>query len=147
MAAKLSKKWKEKAKLYRRFADENKELDWSDEAAAEMYLYESYGIVPTWTGDWHYYDRRINGLYNGYFVGKHWLDVSIAMWKEDLRDKLLFIEELEPEYQRLVLNGQPISEEEIERIGERRGKDFVNQRFKDKRPISLVESGDTVEVS
>lgn len=31
------------SEIYRRFGGENESLDYSDEAAMEMYLYESYG--------------------------------------------------------------------------------------------------------
>ena len=54
-----------------------------------MFLFESQGIrLPP-------RDRR-----NGFQLGKQWMDVNVAMWKEDLRDGTLFRHELyeDPNY-------------------------------------------------
>ena len=32
--------------------------------------------------------------YNGYFVGKRWVDLTVSMWKEDIEKRLLFKSEL-----------------------------------------------------
>lgn len=56
------------AEIYRRF---NQDGDFSDEAAQAMYLYESRGGKPP-SGE------------NGYFAGKHVMDLTVAMWKQDL---------------------------------------------------------------
>lgn len=47
-------------------------LDFSDEALLEMYESESYGTV-TCSPD------------NGFYHGKKWMDVTVAMWIEDLK--------------------------------------------------------------
>jgi len=59
--------------LYRQFAEGWDNLDFSDESLIEMFNSESYGAP-------------VNQKSNGYYVGKHWLNVNVAMWKED-RDK------------------------------------------------------------
>lgn len=41
-----------------------------------------------------YFERRSNGKYNGYAVGKHWMDATIAMWREDIDSGLLNRQEL-----------------------------------------------------
>ena len=68
------------ADMYKLFTmDQESIYDYSEEAALEMYLYESTGkpkII--------YSQKRENGLHNGYAVGKHWMDVTIAMWLEDI---------------------------------------------------------------
>ena len=69
------------AELYRYFAkDWEHVLDFSDEALLEMFNSESYGtpVVPK----------------NGYLVGKQWLNVNVAMWKEDIAGGTLFKWEL-----------------------------------------------------
>ena len=77
--------------IYRYFGGEEGILDYSEEAAYEMYRFETYGEG----------DLRI-GLfakdrYNGYAVGKHWMDVTVKMWLEDI-PHLLLPEELYREF-------------------------------------------------
>lgn len=60
---KPSRKWRRIAEIYKRFATEDG-LDFSDNAAEEMYLFESTGNG----------DLRVGlfvGKSNGYAVGKH----------------------------------------------------------------------------
>lgn len=54
-----------------------------DAAMLELYNHESYGTPMTSIRP-----------YNGYAVGKHWLNVTVAMWREDIRDGNLFRHEL-----------------------------------------------------
>jgi len=56
-------------------------LDYSDNAMLELYNFESYG-----TG--HISSK------NGYAHGKKWLNLHVTMWKEDIRDGVLFKHEL-----------------------------------------------------
>ena len=67
-------------------------MDFSDAAASEMFLFETTGIG----------DLKIclfnAGKLNGYVVGKHWMDVTLALWLEDLQRGVLFIDELYTEY-------------------------------------------------
>lgn len=76
------------AEIYKIFA-ENWRCDFSDDAALEMYAFESRGI-----GNVSVATKRENGLYNGFAAGKHWMDVTIKMWKEDIPKGLLFATEL-----------------------------------------------------
>lgn len=83
------------SQVYRYFSDES--YDFSDQAAWDAFLWETRGIG----------NMKINlfngGKPNGFVVGKHWMDVHVKMWKEDIKRKLLFPEELynDPELQGL----------------------------------------------
>lgn len=79
---KPSKKWLRMATLYRRFAIDFKFADFSDEAAADMFAWESQGVpIP-------------NNIENGFAMGKKWMDVTISAWLEDIKKGLLFAQEL-----------------------------------------------------
>ena len=75
-----SRKWRKMAPLYKHFA--GGDYDFSDEAALAMFLFESRGIGNLSLD-------LMSAQPNGYAVGKHWMDVSVAMWNEDLRMGLL----------------------------------------------------------
>lgn len=82
------------AVLYRHFAkDWEAVLDFSDSAQIELYNAESYGTpcAPN----------------NGFLWGKKWLNVQVAMWKEDQRDGFLPLYELyrDPKYPHWWLDG------------------------------------------
>lgn len=74
--------------IYRYFCGEGEQFDFSEQSAIEQYLYETKGIG----------DLKINLFngkkLNGYSIGKHWMDVTVKMWKEDLKTGLLFKSEL-----------------------------------------------------
>lgn len=71
------------ALIYRRFARDYHSIDLSNDAEMDMYQYETFGIpLP----------KRDKP--NGFELGKKWMDVTIAMWKEDIRDQQLFVFEL-----------------------------------------------------
>lgn len=74
-------KWMRIADLYRRFARDWPLFDYSDVAAAEMFAHESHGGPLS--------ER------NGFALGKKWMDVSVAMWREDIPKGLLSRTELE----------------------------------------------------
>lgn len=76
------------AEIYRLFAAAD--LDFSEEAALEMYRYETCGEGQLALGVFGAEGRRTNG----YAVGKHWMDVTVKMWLQDIRDFLLFEEDL-----------------------------------------------------
>lgn len=59
------------SELYRHFAREMGELDFSDEALVNLYNTESYGGVLT--------------PKNGFAVGKQYLNLQVTMWREDIR--------------------------------------------------------------
>lgn len=68
------------SELYRYFAKHWTGLDFSDEALLEMFNSESYGT---------YVSPK-----NGFLVGKGWLNVTVACWKEDIELGCLFVREL-----------------------------------------------------
>lgn len=70
-------------------------LDYSEEAAVECLLWESNG-------------KPLERSNNGYVIGKGWLDVQLTMWREDLKQGLLFLTELDDEDLKL-LGIDPIS--------------------------------------
>lgn len=75
-----SKKWQQMKQVYLCFKPKDCELDFSEKAELEMYMYESTGgIVPT---------------SNGYYWCKHNLDLTLAMWLEDLKSGMLSKHEL-----------------------------------------------------
>lgn len=78
------------SEIYRLFA--NPDLDFSEEAATEMYLFETRG-----EGNLQFnvfLDRKLNGFASG----KRWMNVCIEMWKEDIRLGRLWLSELEQDY-------------------------------------------------
>ena len=85
------------------FADEN--TDSSNEALYEMYCFETYGEGDLKSGLFSS-DSKPNAFANG----KHWMDVTIQMWREGIEEGLLSKEELyEDKYPKWwldkVLNG------------------------------------------
>lgn len=56
-------------------------MDWSDEAAEAMYVYESHG-------------KGQPPSHNGYRTGKVWLDWQIEQWRDDMESGLLLPDEL-----------------------------------------------------
>ena len=89
-APKIGNKWRRMQEVYRHFSRGWTGLDYSDNAALEMYVLETYGPSEF---------RRMFGKYapgenNGYAVGKKWMDVTVAMWNEDIEKGLLFPFEL-----------------------------------------------------
>lgn len=80
-----TKKWMEAAVLYKRFAEKDSRLDWSDSAAEDMFRYESVGGNPPKSD-------------NGYYHGKLSMDRTIEMWKEGMIEGTIFPFELFDEY-------------------------------------------------
>jgi len=67
--------------VYRLFSKDWEHIsDYSDEAMLELYNSETYG-------------SSVREL-NGYYIGKRWLSVTVAMWKEDIEQRLLTKHEL-----------------------------------------------------
>ncbi len=84
----LTGKFKKMCDLYFLFSQDWKDvLDYSDQSKIELFNYESYGIP-------------ITNPKNGFLVGKKWLNVQVAMWKEDIPKGLFFKHELynDPKY-------------------------------------------------
>lgn len=71
----MTAKWRRKAEIYRRYARSAEATgfvcDWSENAAEEMYSFESTG-------------KSTPARDNGYAIGKGWLDVQIASWIDDV---------------------------------------------------------------
>ena len=77
---KISKKYIKIADSYLYFAGKNYvSYDYSYEALERMYMFETFGKPRV-----KFNEVQENGRYNAYSVGKHWMDVTIAMWREDL---------------------------------------------------------------
>lgn len=91
---KPTKNWLRIQPIYKYFASDLDNVDFSDQAAIDAYLWESRGI-----GNFKF-GLFSNHIANGYVVGKHWMDVTIQMWRQDLKDGLLSRIELyrEPDF-------------------------------------------------
>ena len=79
--------WWIQAALYRRFADEARYgavLDFSEAAAEAMYAYETFG-----QGVNPYGVFTSSGHYNGYAIGKRWLNWQRNAWREGIQDGLI----------------------------------------------------------
>ncbi len=70
------------AGLYLRFANDYPRADRGAEAAKAMFEHESKGT-------------KKPGDDNAFMLGKKWMDVTVAAWREDIRDGLLSRAELE----------------------------------------------------
>lgn len=76
-------KWRRMADMYKRFAAGHQGADFGDEAALAMFLHESTGTpLPALKS-------------NGYALGKKWMDVTVAMWREDILQGNLRVYELQ----------------------------------------------------
>ena len=81
--SKVSKKFSKMSEVYKLFSKPWEHLlVYDDEALVSMFRYESHG------------EELLNKSTNGYYVGKQWLNVTVAMWKEDIESKSLRVEEL-----------------------------------------------------
>ena len=78
---KLGKNWRRMADIYQRFAPPGTDL--SPAAAAAMYQHESFG------------EPLANPSTNGFNIGKKWMDITIAMWREDIPARVLTVQELQ----------------------------------------------------
>lgn len=82
------------AEIYKRFTPTQPCYCFSEESALEMFSYESTG-----TPKLNLTDKNSEGKFNGYMVGKHWMDATIKMWREDIDNGLLLATELDfPEW-------------------------------------------------
>jgi len=78
----MGRKWWRMAAIYQRFASDYPIADFSDEAARTLFLHESVGAP------------LIDSTTNGYALGKKWMDVTVAAWKEDIASLGLSVSEL-----------------------------------------------------
>lgn len=69
------------SELYKHFSKDWEHcLDYSEDSMLELYYSESYGDECS--------------LSNGYYIGKKYLNLTVAMWKEDIKLGYLFKSEL-----------------------------------------------------
>lgn len=87
------------SEIYKKFGGNDPQLDYSDQAAEEMYLYETKGEGNLSMGLF-----EVKGKTNGYAVGKKWMNVHIEMWKKDIQEGIIFRFELEEEYPKWFLD-------------------------------------------
>lgn len=100
---KITKKWRRMAEIYKRFIPDSLEVDLSEQAALDMFLHENGQPLP---------QRKI---LNGFAIGKKWMSVTIDLWKQDIKDKLLFVFELlEDDYPEWFLKSIGIIDGETE---------------------------------
>ena len=83
MGLKIGKKWLRMAEIYRRFSKDYPQADLSDAAALAMFRHETFGDPMPET-------ERLNG----FELGKKWMDVTIAGWKEEIASRGLLVSEL-----------------------------------------------------
>jgi hypothetical protein len=82
------------AEVYKLFGTSIPDMDYSEEAAVEMYQFESQGIGDLKQGLFSDSSRK----HNGYAVGKHWMDAQVKMWIQGLNDGIIFAWELYETY-------------------------------------------------
>ena len=88
----MSPKFLRMAEMYKRFAPPQWvtpigkkkrrviKLSFSKKSLKEMYEWESHGKGNLRVGGVF---PSSNGVYNGYAIGKQWMDITIGMWRED----------------------------------------------------------------
>ena len=89
---KVTRKWIRMSKIYQQFCPVEDCYDFGPTSEQEMFLHESTGKPKL-----SLVDRKF-GKYNGFVVGKHWMDVTVKMWKEDIDNGLLNRDELEKDF-------------------------------------------------
>jgi len=85
-----TRKWRKMQPIYRYFAGELDTLDFSEESCLEMFLWETYGEGDLSLGLF----SEKKDKFNGYAVGKHWMDATVKMWNEDIASGILLRIEL-----------------------------------------------------
>ena len=80
----MTEQWLKMAEIYKIFVSDKNNMDFSEKAAQEMFKYESTG-----KGDLKQGIFIKKGKYNGYAIGKKWMDVTLKMWREDIASGLL----------------------------------------------------------
>lgn len=89
---KIGKRYKKILPIYQYFAGEHNNLDFSEQAMLDMFLWETHGKGRLKISLFN------KNVINGFAIGKHWMDVTIAMWNEDIKSGLLRKHELYDEY-------------------------------------------------
>ena len=75
----IRQKYRRMAAIYHHFASAFSGLEFSDAALTAMHEHESRGVGKP-------------SLLNGFAVGKKWMDVTVAMWLEDIPRMLAPVE-------------------------------------------------------
>jgi hypothetical protein len=88
----ITKKWRAMSEIYKRFCPLEDCYDFSETSALDAFSFESIGYPKLSLTD------KKDGKYNGYVVGKHWMDATIKMWNEDLESGILVYSELEKDF-------------------------------------------------
>jgi hypothetical protein len=70
------------SEIYRRFAIDYPRADFSEQAAAEMYLHESTGAA------------LLDPKTNGFSLGKHVMDITVSGWLDEIPQGGLLVSEL-----------------------------------------------------
>lgn len=96
---KISKKWRKMGELYKQFCPKEECYSFNETSAERMFLFESTGHPKM-----NLTDKDDNGKFNGFLVGKHWMDATIKMWREDIENGLLLKSELEKDFPEWFLN-------------------------------------------
>ncbi len=104
----ISKKYKKIADGYLYFSKSYTNIDVSEKAMQDMHSFETFGFPRI-----KYNEIQENGKYNAYAIGKHWMDVTIAMWREDIiNGNLIKFELLDdpeiPEFVKTIIPKLPI---------------------------------------
>lgn len=84
MTIKMSRRWLKMLEIYKLFIPEDSinKVDLSECAKEELYTFESTGKGKINDGGDIF---GITEKVNGYALGKRWLNVTVAMWKEQLK--------------------------------------------------------------
>ena len=76
------------SEIYRKFCPNEPCYSFDENMASLMYQFESTGSPKL------ILNERFNNQYNGFLVGKHWMDATIKMWREDIENGNLTTDEL-----------------------------------------------------
>ncbi len=82
--APISDEWLIVSKVYAHFIPSGIRVDLSEEALWQAYIYETKGV-----GEGSLSIFSSAGVYNGYIVGKRYLDVTLSMWQDDIQEGLI----------------------------------------------------------
>lgn len=73
----MTQKWLRMAEMYKKFCPSNINCTFTKQDAIEVFNHESNGEGNIRHGIFG------NPPFNGYLVGKHWMDITIGMWRDD----------------------------------------------------------------
>ena len=91
--SKIPKKWLKMAEIYEMFIPEHLECTTTDNDKQAMYRFETFG-----EGNLEANLFQLEPPFNGYLIGKRFMDITVAMWREDIPQGILYKYELEEHY-------------------------------------------------